>query len=135
MHVNVFDTINYCHDGRYGLARDPSENTNRPIRIGDKDGLYLQITPNGSKSWLFRYTLDGKSREMGLGSYGDNENLGELTLVEARAKAHENKAMLKQKIDPIEFKLKSQSEKKEQEEKAANQRKFELKNTFEVIAL
>jgi integrase len=115
-------------------AKHP-QNTNRPIRIGDKDGLYLQITPNGSKSWLFRYTLDGKSREMGLGSYGDNENLGELTLVQARAKAHEKKAMLKQKIDPIEFKLKNQSDEKEQEERAANQRKFELKNTFEAIAL
>jgi hypothetical protein len=42
----------------------------RPVRIGDGGGLYLQITKGGSKSWLFRYQLRGKSREMGLGSYG-----------------------------------------------------------------
>ncbi len=27
---------------------------------------YLQIGPTGSKIWLFRYTRQGKAREMGL---------------------------------------------------------------------
>lgn len=34
----------------------------------DGDGLVLQITPAGSKSWLFRYKLAGKIKSMGLGS-------------------------------------------------------------------
>lgn len=34
----------------------------------DGRGLYLQVAPGGSKSWLLRYTLRGKTREMGLGS-------------------------------------------------------------------
>src|SRR5262245_23026155 len=33
----------------------------------DGGGLYLRITASGSKNWIFRYTLDGKLRDMGLG--------------------------------------------------------------------
>src|SRR5215218_8843280 len=43
----------------------------RPVRMGDGGGLYLQIAPAGSKSWLFRFTLAGKAREMGLGPVGE----------------------------------------------------------------
>ena len=42
----------------------------RPVRFGDGDGLYLQVAPGDTKSWLFRYTLRGKAREMGLGALG-----------------------------------------------------------------
>src|SRR5689334_1084928 len=38
---------------------------------GDGGGLWLQVGPTGSKSWVFRFTLRGKSREMGLGAYPD----------------------------------------------------------------
>ena len=34
----------------------------------DGDDLYLQVSARGSKSWIFGYTLDGRAREMGLGS-------------------------------------------------------------------
>ncbi len=44
------------------LRHDPDKG-NRPVRFGDGDGLYLQIAPGQSKSWLFRYTLHGKARE------------------------------------------------------------------------
>ena len=37
-------------------------------QIGDGGGLYLQISKSGSKSWLFRFMINGRSREMGLGS-------------------------------------------------------------------
>jgi hypothetical protein len=33
----------------------------------DGAGLYLRVARNGSKSWAFRYTLNGRPREMGLG--------------------------------------------------------------------
>ena len=51
-------------------AKHPS-NSQRPIRIGDGNGLYLQVAPGDTKSWLLRYTLRGKSREMGLGPVGE----------------------------------------------------------------
>src|SRR5690606_2029453 len=67
-------------------------------------GLYLQVTPNGGKSWLLRYTEPGtgrkgeppqKRREMGLGAYPL------VTLKEAREKAIEILKRLAQGIDPI----------------------------------
>ena len=37
-------------------------------RHGDGRGLWLQVHPGGSKSWLFRYSLPGRpERSMGLG--------------------------------------------------------------------
>ena len=46
----------------------------------DGGGLYLQVTPGGT-SWVLRYMLDGKAREMGLGP------LALYGLADARAKA------------------------------------------------
>jgi hypothetical protein len=43
--------------------------------------LYMQVTPTGTKSWLFRYMRDGRSHGMGLGS------LELVTLAKARDKA------------------------------------------------
>jgi len=39
----------------------------KPGRYCDGAGLYLQITPKGTKSWIFRYIHHGKERCMGLG--------------------------------------------------------------------
>ena len=33
----------------------------------DGAGLYLQVSSSGSKSWIFKFTLNGRPREMGLG--------------------------------------------------------------------
>ena len=33
----------------------------------DGAGLYLRITSSGTKSWLFRFSRDGATRDMGLG--------------------------------------------------------------------
>jgi integrase len=59
-------------------------------------GCYLQIAAGGSRSWVLRYTLNGRARYMGLGS----ANL--VSLAEARAKAHDARRLLLNKIDPIE---------------------------------
>lgn len=65
-----------------------------PGRYGDGLGLWLQIGEAGTKSWLFRYMLDGKARMMGLGRHGD------VSLEEAREKASECRKLLKNKTDP-----------------------------------
>ena len=36
--------------------------------IGDGKGLWLRVAPGGSKSWIFRFMIAGRGREMGLGS-------------------------------------------------------------------
>ena len=38
-----------------------------PGLYADGDGLYLQVTAAGSKSWTFRFQLNGRRRDMGLG--------------------------------------------------------------------
>ncbi len=72
----------------------------RPARFGDGDGLYLQVTPGGAKSWLFRYMVAGKEREMGLGSLG--EPPGGVPLAKARLLAGEARAVVRDGRDPIE---------------------------------
>jgi integrase len=71
----------------------------RPVRFGDGDGLYLQIAPGNSKSWLFRYSLRGKAREMGLGPY-DSES-GKISLADARKCAGAAREKLRAGVDPI----------------------------------
>ena len=40
---------------------------NKRGRYTDGGGLYLQVSEQGTKSWLFRFTQDAKARQMGLG--------------------------------------------------------------------
>lgn len=75
-------------------------------RYADGDGLYLQIGPTGGKSWLFRYTRQGKAREMGLGA------LNVMTLVDAREAATLARRTLAAGHDPLEMR---KAEKKQQE--------------------
>jgi hypothetical protein len=43
------------------------ENLDSPEYYGDGPGFWLQIAKGGSKSWIFRFTIAGRAREMGLG--------------------------------------------------------------------
>jgi integrase len=57
--------------------------------------LYLQITSPTSKSWIFKYTLNKRVREMGLGSYPDTK------LTDARDLVVKYRLMVRQGVDPI----------------------------------
>jgi len=82
-----------------GLRHDPDKGS-RPVRYGDGDGLYLQVAAGDSKSWLLRYSLRGKAREMGLGPVG--EPPAGVPLAEARKRAAVARALLADGHDPIE---------------------------------
>lgn len=75
-----------------GVAR-----TRKPGYHPDGDGLYLQVAPGGGKSWVFRYKIATRPREMGLGS------LSAFTLAEARERAKEARKLLADRVDPIEY--------------------------------
>ena len=64
--------------------------------IADGGGLYLQVSKSGAKSWLYKFMLNGRSREMGLGS------LKAVSLADAREKAALCRSSLAGGIDPIE---------------------------------
>ena len=68
----------------------------KPGRYCDGLGLWLQVTPEITKSWLFRFMLDGRARWMGLGA------VHTVTLAEAREAARECRKMLLAGVDPIE---------------------------------
>ena len=40
-------------------------------RLACSGGLYLEVSPNGSKRWFWKYRKDGKEGRMALGSYPD----------------------------------------------------------------
>jgi integrase len=63
---------------------------------GDGGGLWLQLTPPGSRSWVFRYTLQGKQKVLGLGATHT------ISLAEAREKARKLRQQLLEGIDPGE---------------------------------
>jgi integrase len=69
-----------------------------PAVLHDGGGLYLRISPTGSKAWVFRFQLDGKRRDMGLGPYPD------VSLAEARRKATEHRNHRRDGIDPLDAK-------------------------------
>ena len=66
-----------------------------PGMYADGGGLYLQVTEGGA-SWIYRYMLDKRPREMGLGP------LALFGLSEARAKALDARRLRHEGVDPIE---------------------------------
>ncbi len=78
-----------------------------PGVLHDGGGLYLRVgAPRevrgvevpGAKSWVFRFQLDGKRRDMGLGPFPD------ISLADARGKAVEHRKLRHEGIDPLEAK-------------------------------
>ena len=61
-------------------------------------GLYLRVDPGGAKFWVQRITVNGKRRELGLGSPPV------ITLANVRETALENKRMVRAGIDPLKAK-------------------------------
>ena len=63
---------------------------------GHEAGLYLAVGVTGSRSWIFRYSISGKRRDMGLGS------ASLITLTKARElAAAARKSVYTDKIDPL----------------------------------
>jgi integrase len=70
--------------------------TKKPGYYGDGGGLWLQVSSGGTQSWVFRFTMNGRSREMGLGS------LNTVPLALARETSRDCRLLTRAGIDPIE---------------------------------
>jgi integrase len=84
------------------MARKVDRLTDRTIEAkkakgyyADGNGLYLQVSNSGAKSWIFRFKRDGKARDMGLGGYPA------VSLAKAREKAQEAREQRDDDKDPI----------------------------------
>jgi hypothetical protein len=75
----------------------------KPVKLSDGKGMYLLVSPAGSKLWRWKYRVLGKEKVMALGAYPD------VSLAQARdgmAEARKNLAagtdpMVKRKADKV----------------------------------
>ena len=67
----------------------------KPGVYGDGAGLYMQVRDADHRSWIYRYSLFGKARWMGLGAFMD------VSLAEAREAATAARKQVRQGVDPI----------------------------------
>ena len=72
-----------------------AKNLSRPGRHGDGGGLYLNVAPSGSKSWVQRIVIDGRRRDVGLGPYPA------VSLAIARSIAQTNRSAVAEGRDPV----------------------------------
>jgi integrase len=66
----------------------------RAIKLTDSGGLYIEIKPNGSRLWRYRYEIAGRENVFAIGGYP------ELSLSDARADRDAARALVKQGIHP-----------------------------------
>ncbi|EHJ47085.1 integrase family protein [Solidesulfovibrio carbinoliphilus subsp. oakridgensis] len=92
----------------------------KPVKMFDGAGLFLQVTPTGGKLWRFKYLFDGKEKLLALGKWPD------VGLKMARQRRDEARALVAQGVDP--------SEKRKQDRADAEGQAVENANTFAVVA-
>lgn len=89
----------------------------KPYKIADGGGMYLEVMPNGSKYWRFKYRFGGKEKRLAFGVYPD------VSLSLARQRRDDARKLLANDVDPGVVK---QQSKRAGKENAAN--------SFEAIA-
>lgn len=83
----------------------------KPYKLADGGGLYLYVTPKGTKSFRLKFRFDGKEQVLTIGKYPH------VSLSEARAMAETAKTQIAQGINPAAQK---QAEKQQAQEAALN---------------
>ncbi len=77
------------------LTKTDIKRANQRRKYSDGRGLFLSVSANGRKTWAFCYTINGRAREMGLGS------IDFLNIEEARKKVMDLGAQVRSGIDPL----------------------------------
>lgn len=68
-------------------------------RHTDGGGLQLLVKPSGARSWVFRYTTNGKSHDLGIGPASGRDAI---SLADARDEAAALRLKIKRGIDPLD---------------------------------
>jgi integrase len=76
------------------VAIKNSKPKDKPFKLADGGGLYLEITPNGAKYWRLKYRYADKEKRLALGVYP------EVTLKEARIRKQNARKLLADGTDP-----------------------------------
>ena len=89
-----------------------TKKSDKPIKLTDSGGLYLEVRPSGAKLWRYRYRIAGKENVFALGEItkepiGETDaekreriQQGRLTLFEARAERDKCRGLVKQGRHP-----------------------------------
>jgi len=94
-----------CVDGHPGISglrmlTDKAIKALKPraslYRVADGGGLCIEITPNGTKLWRYRYRVSGKPKMMALGRYD------EVSLEQARNRHRDARKLLANGTDPMD---------------------------------
>jgi len=99
--------------------------TAKPGRHADGGGLQLLVKDTGARSWVYRFMLKGKSRDIGLGPAGP----GGISLADARDLATALRLKVKAGIDPL-----AERQQAETDAKAAEQAAKVAGVTFKAMA-
>lgn len=67
-------------------------------RHADGSGLHLLVKESGARSWVYRFMLKGKTRDIGLGAAGQ----GGISLADARDSATALRLKVKAGVDPLQ---------------------------------
>jgi integrase len=96
----------------------------------DTAGLYLQLNPNGSRWWRFKYRFDGKPKLLSLGVYPL------VGLKDARAEHAKARKLIADGVDPSEQRKQAEAAKKHKHEVARRIAEgIPLENSFQCVAL
>jgi hypothetical protein len=77
----------------------------KTLRLFDGGGLFIEIMPNGSKLWRYKYRFGGKGEKLSFGAYPM------MSLSDARLQRSEAQLLRKQGIDPSAIRKLSKSRK------------------------
>ncbi|MBF0803454.1 MULTISPECIES: DUF4102 domain-containing protein [unclassified Neisseria] len=87
----------------------------KPYKLADGGGMFLQVTPAGGKLWRLKYRIDGKEKLLSIGKYPA------VSLSEARKAAENARRLLAAGQDPAA------------KQQAKQKRQIALLNTFAAI--
>lgn len=76
----------------------------RPQKLADGNGLYLEVRPNGSKLWRYRYRIEGRFNLYAIGAYPA------LSLADARAEHLRARDLVKRGVHPAHERARTRSE-------------------------
>src|SRR5690349_12641956 len=85
--------------------------TEKLYKVNDRDGLYVAVTPAGSISFRYNYSISGRQETLTLGKYGT----GGITLAEARERLGEAKKMVANGSSPAKEKARNKARIKDAE--------------------
>lgn len=99
----------------------------KPYRLSDQRGLYLEVAPSGGKWWRYKYRFAGREKRLSLGVYlAAQSKKVEVSLESARSAREAAREQLRNGIDPSEARKSGRASETALAQKAENR--------FEVIA-